>query len=97
MAFGFVVVKFALFLKQFAFVLQGSASATQPGHSFVIGISLVGFGVLMGVLAFFKYLTTKRQLDGKRYRNSPLLPVLLTAAVFLIGILLVVYLVQSTR
>lgn len=96
MAFGFVVVKFALFLQQFSFILQGHAVPRQ-GHSFLIGIFLVGFGVLIGVLAFLKYLHTKKQLEGGRFRSSAWLPAVLTAAVLLIGIFLVIYLLGSAR
>lgn len=96
MAFGFVVVKFALFLRQFSFILQGHA-ATPQGHSFLLGIFLVGFGVLIGVLAFLKYLHTNKQLEDARFRSSAWLPAILTTAVLLIGILVVIYLIGSTR
>lgn len=96
MAFGFVVVKFALFLRQFSFILKGSAAPSQ-GHSFLIGIFLVGFGVCIGVLAFLKYLRTQKQLEGARFQSSPWLPAVLTVAVLMIGILLVIYLIGSTR
>lgn len=96
MAFGFVVVKFALFLRQFAFILQGTAPALN-GHSFLIGMSLVGFGVLIGGLAFVNYLLTRKRLNAGEYRSDTGLPVILTAAVVIIGVILVVYLVHSIR
>ena len=96
MAFGFVVVKFALFLRQFSFVLQGTAAPPQ-GHSFVIGIFLVGFGVVIGVLSFLKYLHTKKQLDGARFTNTSWLAAVLTVAVLAIGTMLVLYLISRTR
>lgn len=97
MAFGFVVVKFALFLKQLSFVLGQSAPRQPTTHSFAIGISVVGLGVLMAMLSYLRYLGVKRRLDGHAFLPSRLLPAVLAVAVLVTGILLVAYLVASTR
>ena len=56
MAFGFVVEKFALFIKSMSLILGKSnienASPPSHGYSAIVGIFLVGFGTLMGLLAF---------------------------------------------
>ncbi len=95
MAFGFVVEKFSLFVKQMAYYLGKEASPPPPGYSSIIGIILVGLGVVMGVLAFVRYKVVERQIDDDTYRPSGILSVLLFLSVLSIGAFLVLYLVHS--
>jgi putative membrane protein len=95
MAFGFVVVKFTLFVKQLSIVLQKPVLQPSRGYSSVLGIFLVGFGALVGLLAFLRYKKTDRLLADPSYRPSPLLATILAGCILLIGVFLVVYLVLS--
>jgi putative membrane protein len=95
MAFGFVVEKFSLFVRQMAYYLGREAVPPPRGYSQAIGIVLVGLGVLMGVLAFVRYKTVERQIDDDTYRPSPILTVLLTIAMIAIGVFLMLYLIHS--
>ena len=95
MAFGFVVEKFSLFLKQLSFYLGKEATPPPAGYSTVFGIILVGLGAVMGVLAFVRYKVVQRQIDEDTYAPSPVLSVLLALSVLVIGVFLVLYLVHS--
>lgn len=95
MAFGFVVEKFSLFVKQLSYYLGKVATPPPAGYSSVLGIILVGLGAIMGVLAFFRYKTVERQIDRDTYVPSMLLGILLTLAVITVGLFLVLYLVHS--
>ncbi len=95
MAFGFVVEKFSLFVKQMAYYLGKEASPPQPGYSSIIGIVLVGLGVVMGVLAYIRYKTVERQIEDDTFKSSGILSVLLFLSVLSIGVFLVLYLVHS--
>ncbi|MGC1454544.1 MAG: DUF202 domain-containing protein [Nitrospirota bacterium] len=96
MAFGFVVEKFSLFVKQMAYYLGKEAAAPPPqGYSAMIGIVLVGLGVVMGLLAFIRYKKVERQIDDDTYRPSAILSVMLFLSVLAIGVFLVMYLVHS--
>ena len=95
MAFGFVVEKFSLFVKQMAYYLGKEAAPPPPGYSSVIGIILVGLGVVMGVLAFVRYKAVERQIEEDTYHPSVILSVLLFLSVLSIGVFLVLYLVHS--
>ena len=95
MAFGFVVEKFSLFVKQMAFYLGKELTPPPQGYSSLIGILLVGLGVVMGVLAFFRYKTVERQIDEDTYKPSALLNALLALSIISIGVFLVLYLVHS--
>jgi len=99
MAFGFVVEKFALFIKQMSIVLGKSniEKALPPSHGYsaIVGIFLVGFGTLMGLLAFIRYKKIERQIDADTYEPSSILDILLTILVLAVGIFLVTYLIHS--
>jgi len=100
MAFGFVVEKFALFIKQMSLILEkANIEKTLPpshGYSAIVGIFLVGLGTLMGLLAFIKYMKIERQIDEDKYKQSFVLDILLTISVLAVGIFLVIYLIHST-
>jgi putative membrane protein len=109
MAFGFVVEKFALFVRELSSVIARSglsgrqkdlghlneAISLSRGYSSVFGIVLVGLGTLMGVLAFMRYKIVERQIDEDTYRPSIILNVLLASSISAVGIFLILYLVHS--
>jgi putative membrane protein len=100
MALGFVVQKFALFVKQMSLILgKADIENTLPpshGYSAIAGIFLVGLGTLMGLLAFVMYKKVQRQIDEDTYQPSSILNILLTISVLAVGIFLVMYLIHST-
>jgi putative membrane protein len=95
MAFGFVVEKFALFLKQISYFLGKEVAPPPREYSSIFGIFLVALGALMGVLAFVRYKKVEKQIDEDTYQPSLILDILLTISVLAIGIFLVIYLVHS--
>jgi uncharacterized membrane protein YidH (DUF202 family) len=101
MAFGFVVEKFALFMKRLAYFFGKpdipEAVPKSLGYSTVFGIVLVAMGALMGLLAFIHYKNTERQIDDNTYRPSLILDVLVAMGILAIGIFLVFYMLHSVR
>lgn len=95
MAFGFVVEKFALFVKQVSYFLGKEVAVPPRGYSSVFGISLVALGAIMGVLAFIRYKKVEKQIDDDAYQPSLILDILLTISILVIGIFLVIYLIHS--
>ena len=98
MAFGFVVVKFALFVKQASYILgEKNPTFILPNHGYStwIGIGLVALGTLMSLLAFFRYKNIQKQLLENRFFPSLTLSILLTISIILVGMLLVIYLLPS--
>jgi uncharacterized membrane protein YidH (DUF202 family) len=99
MAFGFVVEKFALFIKEVSYVLgKSNIEKTLPpshGYSAIFGIFLVGLGALMAVLAFIRYKKIERQIDEDTYQPSSIIDILLTISLLALGIFLVMYLFHS--
>ena len=99
MAFGFVVEKFTLFLKQMAIILEQSTTRKSlppsPGYSAIIGIFFVGLGTLLVLLAFIRYKKVERQIDSDTFHPSSILDVIITVSVLAVEIFLVTYLIHS--
>jgi putative membrane protein len=95
MGFGFVVVKFSLFIKQLSVVLAGKAILPGKGFSASIGIALVAIGALLALLSYLRYRHIEKQLLNKAYYPSFLLSLLLVIAIVLISLLLLWYLLPS--
>jgi putative membrane protein len=95
MAFGFVVEKFSLFVKQMGYYMGKEAMPPAPGSSSLIGILLVLLGVVMGVLSFVRFKTVEKQIDDDTYRHSPILGLLLFLSMLSIGVFLLLYLIHT--
>lgn len=96
MAFGFVVVKFALFVKQISMMLGKENLIHCTGYSGVVGIVLVSVGTVTAILSFIKYKRTEKQMNENNYEYSSILITWLTVSIFLISVFLIVYLIKST-
>ena len=97
MGFGFVVVKFSMFVRQVSIMLGRETVIQQKGHSDIIGVILVAIGALTSFLAFINYKKVKRQIEADVYSGSaPLIPVL-TCCIIFISALLIWYLIQSIQ
>lgn len=96
MAFGFVVVKFSIFVKQISLLL-GNEPVIQPEEtSSIMGIVLVLVGTITSILSYIRYKNTEYQLNNSQYRHSSLLITILTGFILLVSIFLIVYLIKST-
>jgi len=95
-ALGFVVEKFALFVKQMGFILNNSNLDFQftpsKGYSTIIGFLLVILGIVTSAMAFIKFRLTAKQIENDNYRPFYLFDLILTVAVLIAGIMLAVYL-----
>lgn len=96
MAFGFVVVKFSLFIKQLAFLVGKEAAVPKGGYSSAIGISLVFVGAVLLVLAYLKYKQTEAKLLAHSYYPSSRLAFTITTIILIVSVLLILYLIQNS-
>lgn len=95
MAFGFVVERFAIFIKQAAYFLGKEIVVPSKGYSSIFGIILIALGAVMGTLAFIRYKKVEKQIDEDTYQSSLILDVLLAISILAIGIFLMIYLIHS--
>jgi len=96
MAFGFVVVKFSLFVKQLSLVFTDK-SVVVPGNGYsgLIGIFLVALGAIMSLLAYLRFKSIEKQLNTSRYTSSSTLILLLTLLMLIGCVFLVIYLLPG--
>jgi putative membrane protein len=102
MAFGFVVEKFSLFLKQIAALLgMGHPQnytyllPTTSGYSVNLGITLVAIGALLCLLAFIKYKKIENQINSNVFQPTITIDLMLASIIFLIGLFLTIYLLNA--
>jgi putative membrane protein len=96
MGFGFVVVKFSLFMKQVTAVLGNQMQLHQTGDSRIIGICIVALGTCVVIFSYLSYMSTKKQLDEGRYYHSTLFVRIITIMICFVSILLLAYLMKTT-
>lgn len=96
MGFGFVIVKFALFIRQMSFVVAEKTLVPEAkGYSAEIGVIMIAFGAVVATLAFLRYRKIEKQLNSNSYFPSRLLSLVLTLSILAGSILLVFYLLPN--
>ncbi|MBV9230031.1 MAG: DUF202 domain-containing protein [Chloroflexi bacterium] len=90
-AFGFVVERFGLLLREL-----NAKTPTLPEssihYSSIIGVSLTVLGVVVIIIALLNFLQVRRAIDREQFHPSASLPILLTILASIIGLLLAIYL-----
>lgn len=96
-AFGFVMERFSLFLKEMIFLMpndqtlkETTSSASLQSFSEMVGISMILFGGLLACLAFFRYRQDKKRIEEGRYRSSAFLGTILTLAIVITTLFLLI-------
>ncbi|WP_018614600.1 YidH family protein [Segetibacter koreensis] len=95
MGFGFVIVKFALFIRQISIALGEKVVIQGKGYSAMIGVYMVALGAIMALLAYFRYRNIEKQLNDNVYFPSKWLSTLVTLSIVVGSILLVLYLLPN--
>jgi len=95
MGLGFVIVKFALFLKEVAIMLKDLNITITEGFSAVVGTGMVAMGVILAFFAFFQYKKVETQINRQTYKSSSIISVLLTLVIVVGGIFLVIHLLTG--
>lgn len=92
MAFGFVIDRFALFLR---FVPLGAVRST-PMHfgSSRLGLAFAAFGCALAAFGSWRYIAVERGLARGNYRPVPGLAMVVGGATFLIGALVLASLMR---
>jgi putative membrane protein len=93
MGFGFVIVKFALFLKQISILLDPKL-ATSKLHSSDVGVIMIALGVFVALLAFLQFKKHERQLKNNSFYTSSTLMLFVTLVLMSGGIILILYLLS---
>lgn len=98
MAFGFVVVKFSLFLSQMRLLMgierfpNSQASELDQSFSSMIGYMMILLGIIVLFVSYFRYNTIHKHLLRGIFNPSRRIMMYLTIGIILIVVLLLVYL-----
>lgn len=95
MGFGFVVVKFSLFVRQLSLAVTGHAMIPARGFSGIIGMCLVGIGALTALIGYLRYQRIEKQLLNQGFYPKSRLLLVLTAGVIAASLLLLYYLLPN--
>ena len=95
MAFGFVVERFGLLLRELGSKL-GTITINSISYSKLLGITITLLGIILLVVALVNFLSVRRSIDEERFHPEIFFAVMLTTVTSIIGILLAIYLVIST-
>jgi putative membrane protein len=95
MGFGFVIVKFALFIRQITIALGEKVNVPGKGYSAIIGVTMVALGALMATFAYLRYRNIEKQLKNNIYYPSSWLSIIVTISIVLGAVLLVLYLLPN--
>ncbi|CAN5761397.1 hypothetical protein BH10BAC3_BH10BAC3_22720 [soil metagenome] len=97
MGFGFVIVKFALFIRQIAVALGEKEVIPGKGYSAIVGVVMVALGAIVTVLAYLRYRTIEKQLMNNEYYPSKWLSAFIALSIIIGSILLVLYLLPGIK
>ena len=95
MGLGFVIVKFALFLKELSVIMEGLNISISEGFSAIIGTAMVALGAVLTFFAFLQFKKVESQIDSQNYKPSTLISLFLTIAIVLGGLILVVHFITG--
>ena len=94
MGFGFVIVKFSLFLKQLSLLLE-TRGLPSKGYSSIVGVVMVAIGVVITILAFIQYKRNEKQLKNNYFVPSSMLTLFVTLIIITGGIFMIFYLLST--
>ena len=94
MAFGFVIEKFDLFLRYLGEAKGLAGIKVQSAHAVGVGMTLIGVGLLMNLLAAWGFLRNRRLIDApqKQSLGSAVPNLALGVIVAALGVFLIAYL-----
>ncbi len=93
MGFGFVIVKFALFLTQISLLIDGKVISSKLNSS-LVGVIMIGLGIFIVLLAFFQFKKHEEQLNNKLFYTSSTMLLFITLVLIIGGIVLIMYLLS---
>lgn len=95
MGFGFVVVKFSIFVRQLSLVVTGHPIIPARGFSGVIGMAMVAIGALTALTGYLRYQRIEKQLLNQAFYPTSKLLLVLTIGIIMSSLLLLYYLLPN--
>ena len=96
-SFGFVIAKFGVWLRELAARLAPQMPIRGSGLSLPMGVTMMAFGGALAVLAAWHYHLVNRAIERGEVRANRGLIVAVTAAVALLAIMMIAYLLLTVE
>jgi putative membrane protein len=96
LAFGFVVARFGIFLRQMALLSGVAPAGGGPGVSLYAGLGLVSTGVVVCIVSAVRHARYVRAIDAGRFRGAfgSTFAFAVVALLSLVGVIMAVLLVR---
>ncbi len=95
MGFGFVIVKFAVFVREMVIVLGDKAPVMPKTYSAQIGVGMVVFGAITALLGYISFKNTERKIQTQVYSATNSLQLWVTIIIILVSAVLVYFLLPN--
>jgi putative membrane protein len=95
MVFGFVIVKFSLFVNHLPSRFFQEPDLPKNVSTILIGIGLVLTGAITILLSYFRYKKTNQLLEQGKYLHSTVLLTFLTVVIIAMSIIIIAYLILA--
>lgn len=96
MVFGFVAVKFSLFIKQLPAKYLSETTMPNGNFSIYLGIGLLITGALTIILSYFRYIQTVKLLQQGKFQYSTRLLTFIAMSLTFMSIALIAYLITAS-
>jgi putative membrane protein len=93
--FGFVVARFGITLREF--LRFENLEPHKNGISLALGVSFMVVGILIAILAIWRYQSTRIQIERSDFRPAKTTIYVVGTITAVLGIMLVYYLLTTTR
>lgn len=95
MGFGFVVVKFTLFVRQLSLAVTGRQISAPKGFSGAIGMGLVAIGALTALIGYLRFKRIETQLQNAAFYPQSKLLLYVTCGIIAVSLVLLYYLLPN--
>ena len=92
---GFVIAKFSVWLRELATRLNPQAVPRHGGASLPMGLTMIGLGAVLVVLAARRYWVVNHSIERGKVSADHGLIILVTALVLSLGVAMILYMVLS--
>lgn len=95
MGFGFVIVKFAVFVRQASLLLGEKATLIPKSYSAQIGVGMVVFGAIAAALGYVSYRNTASKIENGYYQPIASVNLWITIIIIIASAVLIYFLLPN--
>lgn len=94
---GFVIARFGVWLSELALQVNPKAEVHGTGFSLFVGVAMMALGSALALLAAWRYRAINRSIDRGQFQTDRGLVIIVTISVSLLGLVMIAYLLLTSR